>query len=193
VVGTSLGAAVALELALSHPEKVRSLSLIAPLVVVSASLAAVTQAWCDLSRSASASADDLAATLLPWFFAETTLGDAAARRRIARGLATTLAQVGPAALARTRAGMLAWSGTREADLSKIEVPTLVVVAAEDLLTPGGDAVARAIPNARYVAVEGAGHAVGLEAADAVNEALRNHLGCGENSAIRSRPSAEAEE
>lgn len=173
LVGTSLGAAIALELALTHPEKVRSLSLIAPLVTVTGRLAAVSQAWCDLA--ATASADELAATLLPWFFSEATLGDAAARGRIARGLAATLAQAQPAALARTRAGMLAWSGTREADLARIDTPTLVVVAAEDLLVPNGTAVAAAIPGARCSMIEGAGHAVCLEAAEAVNAALLRHL------------------
>lgn len=173
IVGTSLGSAIALELALTHPEKVRSLSLIAPLVTVSGRLAAVSQAWCNLATTTSA--EDLAAVLLPWFFSEATLGDTAAHNRIARGLAAALAQAQPAALARMRAGMLAWSGTRAAELSKIEAPTLVVIAGGDLLTPGGDAVAAAIPNALGTTIEGAGHAVALEAADAVNEALLNHL------------------
>ncbi len=173
LVGTSLGTAIAIELALTHPEKVRSLSLVAPLVSVSPRLAAVLRAWCGLA--AAGSFDELASTLLPWFFSEATLDDATARNRFARGLAATLAGAQPAALARTRAGMLAWSGTRTADLERIDVPTLVVVADQDLLTPDGDAVADAIPRVNCIRIAGAGHAVALEAAQAVNEALLNHF------------------
>ncbi len=173
IVGTSLGTAIAIELALTYPEKVRSLSLIAPLVTVSGRLAAVSEAWCKLATMVSA--DDLAAALLPWWFSEATLSEPAARNRIARGLAATLARAQPEALIRTRAGMLAWSGTREADLARIEAPTLVVVAGDDLLTPDGSTVAAAIPKASSTMIEGAGHAVAIEAADAVNEALLRHL------------------
>jgi pimeloyl-ACP methyl ester carboxylesterase len=52
----------------------------------------------------------------------------------------------------------------------------VVVAGEDLLTRDSAAIAAAIPGARSVVVPGAGHAVGLEAPDAVNGALLAHLG-----------------
>ena len=45
VVGASLGAAAAIELALSHPERMRSLTLITPFVEANGRLLAVTDAW----------------------------------------------------------------------------------------------------------------------------------------------------
>ena len=86
-----------------------------------------------------------------------------------------MARVPASTLGRLTAGMAKWSGSRAADLAKVSVPTLVIVAGEDLLTPGGQALAAAIPNATVLVVEGAGHAVALEAPDAVNDAIAAHL------------------
>jgi len=174
VVGASLGAAAALELALDHPERVKSLTLITPFVEVGPRLAAVGQAWSLLA--AETSPETLATALLPWFFSAGFLADEAARARTVRGLARTVSRVPAATLDRMYAGMLHWSGTRAADLASLSVPTLVVAAGEDLLTPGAEAVADAIPGARILVVPAAGHAVALEAPDAVNEALSDHLG-----------------
>lgn len=173
LVATSLGTAVAIELALAAPEKIRSLSLLAPLVEVSPRLEAVSRAWCDLA--ALGDVEVLARSLLPWFFGTATLGDEKRRERIARGLPATLSRARPEALRRTRAGMNAWSGTRVSDLARIAAPTLVIAAEEDLLTPDGASIAESIPGARLVSIPGAGHAVGLEASDDVNAALLAHL------------------
>ena len=173
VIGTSLGAAVAIELALAHPEKVRSLALIAPFSRANGRLLAVVEAWGKIA--ASAGTQVLADTLLPWLFSTTFLEDATARERTLRGLAATLARVLPVTLPRAAAGLREWSGTRTEALAEIAVPTLVIGAREDLLTPGADAIASAIPNARFVEIPSAGHAVGLEAPDPVNAALLGHL------------------
>jgi len=172
LVGTSMGAAVALELALRHPERVRSLALLAPLAGASGRLLAVTEAWCRLASAADPEA--LAAALLPWFFAPGSLADEKLRQRIRRGLAATLSRVSPATLQRQAAGLRDWQPD-EAALAKLSVPTLVIAAADDLLTPDGEALARRIPGARCVVVPDAGHAVGLEAPEVVNAALEEHL------------------
>jgi pyruvate dehydrogenase E2 component (dihydrolipoamide acetyltransferase) len=172
VVGTSLGAAVALELALRHPELVRSLSLVAPLSGASGRLVAVTEAWCRLAADAGPEA--LAAALLPWFFAPSSLADAKLRERMRRGLAATLSRVSPLTLERQAAGLRGWQPD-DAALAGLDVPTLVIAASDDLLTPDGEALARRIPGARSVLVPEAGHAVGLEAPETVNAALEEHL------------------
>ncbi len=174
IIGASLGSAAAIELALSHPKRVRSLTLITPFVAAGARLCSVADGWCHVAREASP--EGLASMLLPWFFAQGTLGDDTARQRILRGLTQTVKRVPAATLDRMNAGLVAWSGSREADLSKIEVPTLVIAAAEDLLTPGADEIAAAIPGAKLVHVSNAGHAVAIEAPEAVNEAIATHLG-----------------
>lgn len=173
VVGTSMGTSVAIELALTHPEKVRSLTLLAPLVRMQPHLAAVTASWCRIAELGNPAL--LAESLLPWFFGPETLSDPKRSGQILRGLSSTLGRISAESLARFHAGLSAWSGSRESDLGKIAVPTLVIAGGEDLLTPGGGAIAKAIPGARLIEIPGAGHALGLEAADIVNRQILAHL------------------
>jgi len=176
LVGASLGAAVALELALREPERVRSLCLVTPFVEASPRLLAVADAWARLA--AEAKPETLAAALLPWLFSPHFLADEAQADRTRRGLAQTLARVRPATLSRMAAGIRAWSGSRNGELSRLRAKTLVVGAGGDLLTPDAAAIADAIPGATALLVPDAGHAVALEAPEAVNRALLAHLGVG---------------
>jgi pyruvate dehydrogenase E2 component (dihydrolipoamide acetyltransferase) len=184
VVGASLGSAVALEIALAAPEKVRSLTLLTPFVTADARLDAVCESWARLAAEVPPAS--LAGALLPWLFSSAFLADPEARGRTVRGLATTLARVPAATLGRALAGLRAWSGTRRADLARITAPTLVVVAGADLLTPDAAAVAAAIPHARCVEIAGAGHAVAIEAPDLVSEAITTHLAAAEAAALPRR-------
>jgi pimeloyl-ACP methyl ester carboxylesterase len=176
VVGASLGAAVAIEAAVLQPERVRSLTLVTPFVEASGRLVAVLDAWCRVAAEASSPA--LAAMLLPWLFSAECLADERARERMLRGLTEMVARVPPASLPRYAAGLRQWSGRRRVELSRLAVPTLVVAGAEDLLTPDARDVADAIPGVRFIAVGGAGHAVALEAPEAVLVAVLEHLGRG---------------
>ncbi len=173
VVGASMGAAVAAEMALAHPDRVRSLTLITPALEVSARLAAVLASWVRLAAEASPEA--LAAALAPWLFSPRLLADKPRRERMLRGLAVIVARTPAVVLQRYAAGLTAGLGDRVTQLSKIAVPTLVLAGGDDLLTPEADDVAAAIPTASYVMVPGAGHALGLEAPDAVNQAILAHL------------------
>ncbi|MDH3685421.1 MAG: alpha/beta fold hydrolase [Myxococcales bacterium] len=173
VIGASLGAAAALELALRFPDRVKSLTLITPFVESNPRLLAVAEAWQRLA--AEATGETLAAALLPWFFSPGFLADTSVRARTLRGLAQTLARVPAPTLSRMVAGLAAWSGTRTQDLSRVAVPTLVISAGDDLLTPGAGTLATEIPGASHVEVAGAGHAVALEAPEAVNGAILKHL------------------
>ena len=173
IVGASLGAATAIELALLHPEKVRSLTLVTPFVRADGRLVAVAEAWGRIA--AAADATTLASALLPWLFSAPLLADEKHRTRMLRGLAATVARVPAATVQRAAEGIARWSGSREGDLDRIAVPTLVVTGGGDLLTPDGAAVAQAIPGAKHEALPGMGHGVALEAAEAVNERLLAHL------------------
>lgn len=174
IIGASLGAAAALELALDHPERVKTLTLITPFTGVSPRLRAVAEGWQRMAFEVDPGT--LAAGLLPWFFSSSFLADDAARGRTLRGLAQTVARVPASTLQRMVAGMLKWSNSRVADLSRISAPTLVISASEDLLVPDAASIAEAISGATLREVEGAGHAVALEAPDLVNEAITAHLG-----------------
>jgi pimeloyl-ACP methyl ester carboxylesterase len=173
VVGASLGAAAAIELALAHPERVRSLTLVTPFVEAGPRLLAVIDGWCRLAAETSPAT--LARALLPWFFSPAFLADERASERTLRGLAEMAARVPAATLARSAAGLRAWSGTRGEVLSQIAAPTLVVAGGGDLLVGDGGVIAAAIPGARSVVVPEAGHAVALEAPEIVNRAILDHL------------------
>jgi 3-oxoadipate enol-lactonase len=173
VVGASLGAAVALELALSHSDRVRSLTLITPFVEATPRLLAVTQAWCRIA--AQVDAETLARALAPWLFSEDLLADDTIRERTLRGLVASVAKVPVTTLERTAAGIAEWSGARSDDLDKIRVPCLVLAAGADLLTPHADSIAAAIPGANVIAFAGSGHALAIEAADGVSEAIHSHI------------------
>jgi pimeloyl-ACP methyl ester carboxylesterase len=62
-------------------------------------------------------------------------------------------------------------------LPTINVPTLVVVGEHDVLTPPEDSrqIAEAVPNARLVTIDQAGHMSNLENPDAINTALIDFL------------------
>jgi len=173
LVGASLGAAVAIELALARPAVVRSLTLITPFVEAGARLLAVIDAWCRVAGEASPAA--VARLVLPWMFSPAYLAEDARRERTVRGLGAAAARVPASTLVRAAAGMRSWSGSRRADLPRLSAPTLVIVAEGDLLTPDGELVAEAIPGAGCLRIPGAGHAVTLEAPEAVGEAIRGHL------------------
>jgi pyruvate dehydrogenase E2 component (dihydrolipoamide acetyltransferase) len=173
VVGASLGAAVAIELALRHPDQIRSLSLITPFVEVTARLASVAQAWIRVAREATP--ETVAAFLMPWLFGHSLLADDAACARTQRGLAQSVRRIPVPTLERAAAGMAAWSGSRASDLERIQVPVLVLAAGADLLTPDADQVAAAIPGAVCEVVLGCGHALAIDGAETVNRLLQGHL------------------
>jgi pyruvate dehydrogenase E2 component (dihydrolipoamide acetyltransferase) len=173
VVGASLGAATALELALTQPGRVGSLTLITPFVSATPRLLAVRDAWCGVAEEASAAV--LARFLASLLFSDTLLGDERRRERTMRGLAAALPRVPAATLVHTAAALAGWSGSRAGDLASVEARTLVLAAGSDLLTPDAEAIAAEIPRATCVVVPGAGHALAIDAPDAVSEALAKHL------------------
>jgi pimeloyl-ACP methyl ester carboxylesterase len=82
----------------------------------------------------------------------------------------------PQGIANALAGLAARADSRET-LPTIAVPTLVLVGAEDVLTPPGEAatMAAAIPRARLDVIPGAGHLANIENPGAANAALRAFL------------------
>jgi pimeloyl-ACP methyl ester carboxylesterase len=81
-------------------------------------------------------------------------------------------QTSPAAIAAAQRGMAA-RPDMTAFLSQIDLPTLVVVGAEDAISPPEEmrSIAAAIPHAQFVEIADAGHMTTMENPEAVSEAL----------------------
>lgn len=62
-------------------------------------------------------------------------------------------------------------------LSKINIPTLIIVGENDALTPPAlmKSLNESIPNSKFEIIYGSGHMTPLEKPEAVNEAIRNFL------------------
>lgn len=122
-----------------------------------------------LAEGASAAVD----AFLPKLVGETTRRE---RPAVVALLQQRILLTPPPAIANALHGLAARADSRET-LPTIAVPTLVLVGAEDVLTPPPEAVtmAAAIPRARLDVVPGAGHLANLESPDAVNAVLRAFL------------------
>ena len=85
--------------------------------------------------------------------------------------------ISPTALAHAARGMLTQADGRVINsLADVQVPTLVLVGAEDKpFFAATDYMASKIPNATKVVIDGAGHAANLDQPDAFNSAVRNFL------------------
>ncbi len=168
VVGASMGAAIAIELALAHPATVAALVLITPPIAQDARLEAVLRASLEFDAP---QAEGRIRAMLPWFLSRRFLAETAKREAAAQALRAMAARTPLATLRRQAHAFGAWLGTRAADLARLSMPTLVIAGAEDALVPAfhAEQVASAIPGARLEVLEGAGHAVTIERADRVNE------------------------
>jgi pimeloyl-ACP methyl ester carboxylesterase len=100
----------------------------------------------------------------------------ARRRDIVNGVEAMIHRSSWHGVAAALRGMAARRDARQW-ITRIDVPTLVVVGAEDAITPprGAQAMAQAIPNAELAVIPGAGHLAPLESPDAVNTAFRKLL------------------
>jgi pimeloyl-ACP methyl ester carboxylesterase len=109
-------------------------------------------------------------TFLPKLVGETSHRE---RPALVAGVRERIRAASPRGIANALHGLAARADSHET-LAKIHVPTLVLVGAEDVLTPPDEAraMAAAVPGARLEVIPRAGHLANLENPDAVNAALR---------------------
>jgi pimeloyl-ACP methyl ester carboxylesterase len=174
VVGISMGGMIAQQLALDHPDRVRSLSLLC----TSPGGSSGGVPWRLLASAA----------LRPLFGHERTWGIVSpalygewARREMPDRLAEDLEARGqeatPALTAWAQmAGIARWD-VRDRLAQLAPIPTLVVHGDADALVPvaGGREIAARIPSARLVILPGMGHLLTTEAEAEVAAALLAHL------------------
>lgn len=175
LVGSSLGAAVAADLAGRSPERVRRLVLISPPSEPDSRLASAIEGFCR-----AAEADDPVLRLrvmAPWQFGRTFLQDATAVERTIRGVAGAAAGIRPQTLDEQAQALRAWVERARAAYGAVRSPTLVVVGTDDLLTPPShaEAAASAIPGARLERLDGVGHGPMVEAPERLHALLREFL------------------
>jgi pimeloyl-ACP methyl ester carboxylesterase len=174
VVGLSLGGAVAQELALAHPERVRSLALLGTFAHQSGRSRARMEAWRVLYPLAAQSAELRAAwekQAYAWLFTERFWRNEANVRAALRFAATQPLQPVAGFVGQIDAALA--HDTRER-LPSLRVPALVIHGAVDQMASpeGAEELARLIPGAELLVVPEVGHAVNLEGQRAVNPALR---------------------
>ena len=175
VVGLSLGGAVAQELALAHPGRVRSLALLATFAVQDPRSRALLSAWRALYPLAVTSPELREAWELQayaWLFTDRFWRSEANIRAALRFAHAQPLQPTSGFLGQVDAALAHDARDR---LPGLAAKALVVHGALDQLSPvaNGEELARLIPGAALLVLPDVGHAVNLEAQRAVNAALRN--------------------
>ena len=174
IVGVSMGGYIALELAINHPQKVKSLSLLTAAADQTPIGRYFTETRVKMAQEG-VSGETLAMYSLLWvytdkFFEDPKRVEAAISARLNRPYQQPLY-----ALAR-QVEACAKHRTKER-LNKITAPTLVLVGKEDILLPVkvSEVIAAGIPKAELVVLEGGGHGFCTEIPHKVNQAVLNFL------------------
>jgi pimeloyl-ACP methyl ester carboxylesterase len=175
LVGASLGAAVAVEAARRAPDRVRRLVLLSPAARPDARLAAALDSFC---RAAEAGGGDLRLrTMAPWLFGRAFLSDRANIERVLGAAAGAAARIPARALRRHAEALARWLEGAAEVYAAVRAPALIVVGADDLLTPPSHAeeAAAALTGARLERLEGVGHAPMVEAPERLQALIRRFL------------------
>jgi pimeloyl-ACP methyl ester carboxylesterase len=180
LVGVSAGGGIAQELALDRPDGVRSLVLIStsPVVSVDRDLPPPTKEFGRFASSALVDWSDREAVIEHQVdYARLLAGgrrpfdEAAARDLVRRDVerARDFAAV-------QNHDLVAGGGAPSGSLSAITTPTLVIHGTADPMFPieHGEALAEAIPGARLLRLEGAGHGVGRADWETIVQAILEH-------------------
>jgi pimeloyl-ACP methyl ester carboxylesterase len=169
--GLSLGGYVAFEVLRQAPERVTRLALLDTNARADRpEQIAQRQVLAGLARTLGVRATQ--AILLPFLLHPDRLGDIALRERVLK----MADWVGPAAFARQQEAIIARPDNRPF-LAGITCPTLIIVGAQDLMTPVkvAEELHSGIAGSRLEVIPDCGHLSTLERPEAVNAALRNWL------------------
>lgn len=186
IVGHSMGGQIALTLALEHPERVEALVLSAPAGIerFGAGEAAFLKRYQSESKAFDTGEDELRYVFTNLVFARVDDGVERLLQERVRMKGTPALRGTSVAVARSVAGMLDFPVY--ARLGEIRVPTLVVYGTADRMIPnpvltGGRTATiareaeRAIPGAKVVLVQRAGHTVHHDAPEVFNAAVATFL------------------
>lgn len=166
VVGYSMGARIALRLAVAHPAFVGRLVLEAPSAGIADPGARAERAAADAERAAVAVREGIEAFCARWEAEPVLAGEAGLPADVRARQGAIRRANAPLGIAAS----LVYGGQGAMEplhdrLASVAAPTLVIVGADDPARERAEAVAAAIPGARLVVVPGAGHAPHLERPD----------------------------
>jgi aminoacrylate hydrolase len=171
-VGHSTGGAIGQVIAQDHPERLRSLVLSATWGGRDAYFRRQFESRQEILTRLGVEAYQRASVLMlapPWWVRDQDAAIVEQHRQ-------TAATAAPVEVTTSRIDAIV-AFDRRARLSEIRTPTLVIVAADDMVTPRfySDEIASRIPGAKLVVLEGGGHLVPQIAPDQYNEAVGNFL------------------
>ena len=115
----------------------------------------------------------LVATMMPKLFADTTIAN---QPEVVQATREVMLSTAPSAIAAAQRGMAERPDATD-EMSKLDVPTLILVGEHDAISPPDEMreIANAIPGAKFVQIDGAGHMAPLEDPPAVNAAILEFL------------------
>jgi 3-oxoadipate enol-lactonase len=167
VLGVSMGGMIAQELALNHPERVRSLQLHCTLARPDGYMQALLQSWRIVRTKVSL--EEWLRIVTLWLFSPRTYAE---RPEFVEGVIQTgLANPHPFTITGfLRQGDAVRTHDTLDRLGKLRQPALVSVAEDDILVPPrfARALAAAVPRAELRLIDGAGHGYFWERADVFN-------------------------
>jgi pimeloyl-ACP methyl ester carboxylesterase len=171
--GLSMGGYIAFQFAKRHPARLDRLVLCDTKAAADTPEAAATRlkmAEHVLNHGTSAVAEAMPAKL----FAASTFAE---QPRVVAAVKKMIEETDPAGLAAAQRGMAEREDVRSW-LPQINVPTLVVVGREDMISPVDEmrAIAEAIPGAKFEVIERAGHMAPMERPEEFNRLLREFVG-----------------
>lgn len=173
IVGASMGGAIAQLVMLRHRERVRSLTLACTACRNHQWRRELLAEWADTAQRHGMGA--MTAEAARW-----TIGPRSFRR-----VSPAIGWLGPLALSRPPhafagqvAAILAVDDDNAELLADVDVPAMVIVGNQDILTPRGDSeeLAERIPTAELVVIAGAAHGFMIEHATTFNRVLLDFLG-----------------
>jgi pimeloyl-ACP methyl ester carboxylesterase len=176
VVGLSLGAIITQELALAHPELVRSVAMLGTVGRLGPSGKLLTDSWVAFDRSGVVLPPLYdAMNQLAWLFAPATLANDEFVQTFVELVLSGQPWTDPGRIGQHLAEQA--YGDRLEALAGITVPSLVMTFAHDAITlaPMGREVAAAIPGCELVEISDAGHGAIVEKPEEVNAALIGYL------------------
>jgi len=172
VVGASMGGVISQIVAVKHPHRVRSLTLVCTACRNHPWRQELLQAWAKTATDKGMI--EVGKEAAQWVMSP----------RSFRRLVPAFTWMGPLAALRPRHSFVsqidAILNTREDlvdQLSTITAPTMVIVGNQDILTPRGDSeeIAERIPNAELVVISGAAHGLMMEHSSTFNRILIEFL------------------